>query len=204
KKRSNQEHEHASFTTDTGPGNTLIDTLAKRYFQKSIDEDGLIAASGNVNLELLEALHKDPWFDESASKSTGPEYFHFDWMSERAEKAGLNLKEIRPDDQLATVTELSAVTIADSIRNRVPRFEESTVYISGGGAHNKHLVSRIREHLDKIQVRNFSELGYDPDAKEAMVFAVLANEMMAGEGFEFDNADGSVKKLNFGKISFPR
>ena len=203
KKRINQEHGHGSFTTDTGPGNTLIDMLAKRYFQKSIDEDGLIAASGNVHRELLEEMFKDPWFDESVSKSTGPEYFHFDWMSERAEKAGLNLKEIRPDDQLATVTELSAVTIAESIRNRVPRFEENSVYISGGGAHNNHLVSRIREHLDGIPVRNLSELGYDPDAKEAMIFAVLANEMLAGEGFEFDRGDGSVKKLNFGKISFP-
>lgn len=193
-----------SFTTDTGPGNTLIDNLAYLYFQKQFDDDGMIAASGTVNRKLLEILLDDDWFREEESKSTGPEYFNFGWIKKRAENEGLNLQKIRPDDQLATITELSAITIAENIKNRVPDYEKCPIYISGGGAHNKHLVSRIKGHLGKSTIRDFSELGYNPDAKEALIFAVLANEMLAGEGFDFESDEGSVRKLNFGKISFPK
>jgi anhydro-N-acetylmuramic acid kinase len=200
---ADSQSDLSSFTTDTGPGNTLIDNLAYIYFQKPFDEDGMIASSGNINRKLLRALLEDPWFGKEETKSTGPEYFNYEWVSKRAEKAGSNLKKIRADDQLATVTELSAHTIAENIREHVPGYEECTIYISGGGAHNQHLVSRIKEHLGRTVVRDFSELGYDPDAKEAMIFAVLANEMLAGEGFDFENDEGSVHKLNFGKISFP-
>ncbi len=195
--------DQSSFTTDTGPGNTLIDNLAYIYFQKQFDEDGMIASSGNINRKLLDVLLEDAWFNEEKSKSTGPEYFNFNWISERAEQAGLNLKKIRPDDQLATVTELSAITIAENMKERVPGFKTCTIYTSGGGAHNKYLLSRLEEHLGETEFRDFTGLGFDPDAKEALIFAVLANEMIAGEGFDFEGRRGEVKKLNFGKISFP-
>jgi anhydro-N-acetylmuramic acid kinase len=195
--------DQSSFTTDTGPGNTLIDNLAYIYFQKPFDEDGMIAASANINRKLLDALLKDDWFRAEESKSTGPEYFNHNWIMERAEQSGLNLKKIRPDDQLATVTELSAITIAESIKESVSGFDECTIYTSGGGAHNKHLALRLKEHLPGTVFRDFADLGFDPDAKEAIIFAVLANEMIAGEGFVFESEDGASRKLNFGKISFP-
>ncbi|PWN08080.1 anhydro-N-acetylmuramic acid kinase [Rhodohalobacter mucosus] len=198
-----RQGEYDSFTTDTGPGNTLIDTLSNRYFQKMFDKEGLLAASGKINRDLLDALFSDPWFNESAPKSTGPEYFHYAWMAVRAEQAGLSLNKIPPVDQLATVTELTARTIAQNIRENVPEYEECAIYVSGGGAHNGYLVSRMKEHVVNTTVHDFSELGFDPDAKEAMIFAVLANEMLAGEGFDFERGDGSIQKLNFGKISFP-
>ena len=192
-----------SFTTDTGPGNTLIDNLTYIYFQKPFDEGGMIAASGNINRKLLDALLDDDWFRAGESKSTGPEYFNHNWITERAEQVGLNLKKIRPDDQLATVTELSAITIAENIKERVPGLKMSTIYTSGGGIHNKHLLARLKEHLGGTEFRDFAELGFDPDAKESLIFAVLANEMIAGEGFDFESEDGSSRKVNFGKISFP-
>ncbi len=195
--------DQASFTTDTGPGNTLIDNLAYVYFQKAFDEDGMIAASGNLNRKLLDALLEDEWFGERDSKSTGPEYFNYGWITERAKAAGLNLEKIRPDDQLATITELSAITIAESIKEQVPGYAESEIYVSGGGARNPYLILRIREHLGGAKIRDFSELGFDPDAKEALIFAVLANEMLAGEGFDFVRRDVSKRNVNFGKISFP-
>lgn len=195
--------DQISFTTDTGPGNTLIDSLAAHYFQKPFDKDGLIAVSGNINRKLLDVLLSDPWFGASGAKSTGPEYFNPEWMAARAEQAGLNLNDILPEDQLATVTELTARTIVQNIRENVPELEECAIFISGGGAHNRYLVSRIKEHMGDTPVRDLSELGYDPDAKEAMIFAVMANEMLAGEGFDFESGDGMPQKLNFGKISFP-
>jgi anhydro-N-acetylmuramic acid kinase len=195
--------DQGSFTTDTGPGNTLIDNLAYIYFQKPFDDDGMIAASGDINQKLLGVLLDDVWFQAEESKSTGPEYFNFNWIMERTEQAGINLKKIRPDDQLATVTELSAITIAENIKERVPGFEKCTIYISGGGAHNKHLLYRLKEHLKGTEFHDFAGLGFDPDAKEALIFAVLANEMIAGDGFDFEESGGEVRKINFGKISFP-
>jgi anhydro-N-acetylmuramic acid kinase len=195
--------DQGSFTTDTGPGNTLIDNLAYIYFQKPFDEDGMIAASGNINRKLLDVLLEDTWFNGEKSKSTGPEYFNFNWITERAEQAGINLKKIRPDDQLATVTELSAITIAENMKERVPGYKKCAIYTSGGGTHNKYLLSRLKEHLGETEFSDFAGLGFDPDAKEALIFAVLANEMIAGEGFDFSSNDGSTRKINFGKISFP-
>lgn len=199
-----QDHPNEkSFTTDTGPGNTLIDNLTYIYFQKPFDKDGQIAGSGHVNKKLLKALLDDEWFSEEDSKSTGPEYFNFNWMVERAEKAGVNLKKIKPEDQLTTITQLSAMTIAESIKHQVADYQNSAIYVSGGGAHNPYLIDQIKVHLEGLEIQHFSELGFDPDAKEALIFAVLANEMIAGEGFDFESKTGSTRKLNFGKISFP-
>lgn len=191
-----------SFTTDTGPGNTLIDNVVQNYFNQPYDNDGKIALSGNVNDELLNFLSEDSWFDEKNSKSTGPEYFNVGWIERFAKNAGMNLKNIKPEDLVATVTELSAKTIAESITANVKKPQDSQIYASGGGAHNPVLMNRLKELLGQENLHDFSKLGFDPDAKEAIIFAVLANEMLAGEGFEFES-NGEKKNINFGKISFP-
>jgi anhydro-N-acetylmuramic acid kinase len=103
---------------------------------------------------------------------------------------------------VATVTELSAQTIADNIQKHCTNSQDAVIYVSGGGARNPVLTERIQELIPGKKFRNISELGIDPDAKEAVIFAVLANEMLAGEGFPFD-ADNGTRKVNFGKISFP-
>lgn len=194
--------DEISFTTDTGPGNTLIDKFAYTYFQKPFDEDGKIAESGNINKPLLEALLKDKWFDSVRTKSTGPEYFSTDWIHECAEVAGIVLKKIRPDDLLATITELTAISIAENVKNSVKNVHECVIFTSGGGAHNSFLMSRLKKHLKETEFRDFSAMGFDPDAKEALIFAVLANEAVTGDGFEVQNEEGVTRTVNFGKISF--
>lgn len=191
-----------SFTTDTGPGNTLIDNVVQKFFNKPYDKDGKIASSGKVNIELLNLLSSDSWFDEKKSKSTGPEYFNVGWIERVTKNAGIKLKSINPEDLVATVTELSAITIAQSIMANVKNPGESQIYVSGGGAHNPVLINRLKELLGQENLHDFSKLGFDPDAKEAIIFAVLANEMLAGDGFEFE-PNGEKKNINFGKISFP-
>ena len=191
------------FTTDTGPGNTLINKLAQKFFNREFDEDAEIALSGNINPVLMDAFLQDPWFSESGPKSTGPEYFSLDWIEKRAEEANIEFGEIATEDILATVTELSAYTIAESISFAIQECENVKVYVSGGGAHNPFMMQRIKVHLSGVEIAPFSSLGYDPDAKEAMIFAVLANEMLAGDGFLFKDTSGNKFRLNFGKISFP-
>lgn len=192
----------ASYTTDTGPGNTLIDNIVQHYFDRPFDKDGAIAGRGSVHDDLLQNLRDDPWFSESGSKSTGPEYFNLQWLMDKIKNTGSDPVSITPEDIVATATELSACTIADSIKINASDFTDATIYVSGGGARNPELTNRIQNLLPAYDVRNFSDLGMDPDAKEAVIFAVLANEMLAGDGFEFDAVSGS-RKVNFGKISFP-
>lgn len=191
-------HQH-SFTTDTGPGNTLIDKLSQAYFNIPFDKDAAIAKTGSVNQKLLGVLRGDDWFSSADSKTTGPEYFSLQWLYERCNEAGFEPDSVKPEDLIRTATELSARTIAESIEKHL--FEKNAaVYVSGGGAHNPLLIQRISDLLPLCSMKPFAELGMDPDAKEAVLFAVLANEMLAGNGFNFFNGRN---KVNFGKISFP-
>lgn len=192
-----------SFTTDTGPGNTLIDNFSQSFFSKPFDEDGKIASSGKVNEELLASLVEDSFFDKKGSKSTGPEYFNPEWVNKRASGSGIDFSQIKKEDVMATLTELSAVTLVNNVRDNVPADVQPQIYISGGGARNPCLVKRIRELLPGWRIMSSSQLGIDPDAKEAVIFAVLANEMLAGTGFSFETDNGTAENINFGKISFP-
>jgi len=191
------------FSTDTGPGNTLIDAVMKSRFDKPFDKGGKIAASGNVIKPLLNKMLQDPWFESKEEKSTGPEYFNLKWIMEKEELAGFSGSDISDKDMVATVTELTARTIAESIQNHTPEGLPMVIYPSGGGAHNGYLMKRIKNYLDQIEVRPFTELGFSPDAKEAVIFAVLANETLAGKGFNFSTKYGSDQNVHFGKISFP-
>lgn len=198
-----KESGEKPFTTDTGPGNTLIDNLSQIHFSKPFDQDGKIAASGDINEKLLEQFLSDGFFAKHVAKTTGPEYFNPEWINKRAERAGLNLAEIPVEDVMATVTELSAATITENIIRTIPAGQKPDIFVSGGGARNLYLMRQIQKKAPDLEVRNISELGIDPDAKEAVIFAVLANEMLAGNGFNFKMEEGQKQKVNFGKISFP-
>lgn len=189
-------------TTDTGPGNTLIDKLCQELLNIPYDENARIAATGNINEKLLQVMHSDSWFDSRESKTTGPEYFSMEWLSEKCNDASIDMNSIKPEDIIRTATELSSQTIAASISSCL-KGQKAAIYVSGGGAHNLLMMERITSLLGDCTVQNFSELGMDPDAKEAVIFAVLANEMLAGKGFIMSGLDASEKKMNFGKISFP-
>jgi len=191
-----------TFTTDTGPGNTLIDALTIHFFHKPYDKDGEIAFSGKVNQPLLDELLRDSWLDEKSSKTTGPEYFNLEWIRKKADNLKISIDEIPPENLVRTASELTARTISENIKKHIDEVGLFTLYASGGGAHNPYVMKRIKEHLHGVKIKDIQELGISADAKEAVLFAVLANEMLAGEGFELKR-NGKRKKVNFGKISFP-
>ena len=186
-------------TTDTGPGNTLIDNAVQKYFDDDFDKDGHIAKRGTVHATALQALKSDSYFESSLPKTTGPEFFNMNWVDNRLSKAGVH--NLSSEDLVATLTRLTAETIAETINNISDDDSNTSLYVSGGGFHNPVLMEWLRELLPDFAIGSFAEIGFNPDAKEAVLFAVLANEMLAGEGFLMD-ADGD-KKINFGKISFP-
>lgn len=194
----------AVFVTDTGTANTLIDIYTKHYFsEKSYDKDAAIARTGIVNQTLLAELKSNDFFQRSFPKTIGQELFNFDFVQRALAKT--NLQQISAPDLLATLTRLSAETIAEAIlfvvKNSGTALKDFTVYMSGGGANNPLLVSWLKELL-ACPFKKSDDLGILSDAKEAVLFAILANETVAGGAYNFGTNKG-IPSVTMGKISFP-
>ncbi|TCN57604.1 anhydro-N-acetylmuramic acid kinase [Flavobacterium circumlabens] len=194
----------AVFVTDTGTANTLIDIYTKHYFpEKSYDKDAEIAQSGTVNPELLTELKSNTFFQKSFPKTIGQELFNFEFVQNALSKT--NLTTISAPDLLATLTRLSAETIAEAIlyvvENSPYALEDFKIYMSGGGIHNPLLVKWLAELLP-CEFQKSDDLGILSDAKEAVLFAILANETVAGGDYNFGNSKG-IPSVTMGKISFP-
>jgi len=194
---------HASdkkaITTDTGPGNTLIDRTVQKYFDKDYDHDGRIAKRGTVHAATVKVLKSDSYFHRPIPKTTGPEVFNLDWVESQLSKAGST--NLSAENLVATLTRFTAETIAETIKDTLDEDSHPSLFVSGGGVHNPVLMEWLRELLPNFNIDSFANIGFNPDAKEAVIFAILANEMLAGDGFSIDSTGN--KTINFGKISFP-
>ncbi|SMO56750.1 anhydro-N-acetylmuramic acid kinase [Fodinibius sediminis] len=184
---------------DTGPGNTLMDKAARRCLSRPFDQGGAVAREGTVNEPLLSALKADPYFDLELPKTTGPERFNWEYVSQAQRQSGT--ADLKPEDLLATLTLLTADTIAEAVA-AIPRSGPLQVLVSGGGIHNHFLMDNLEEKLPETTFSSFSEQYFNADAKEAVCFAVLANETLSGKGFHIDPQQPE-RKLHFGKISVP-
>lgn len=192
------------FVTDTGTANTLIDIFTKHFFpEKSYDKDAEIAQTGTVNQTLLTELKSNAFFQKSFPKTIGQELFNKAFVD--AALAKTKLENISAPDLLATLTRLSAETIAEAIlfvvKNTGTPIEEFTVYMSGGGASNPLLVKGLKELLS-CKFQKSDDLGISGDAKEAVLFAVLANETVAGGDYNFGTKK-EIPSVTMGKISLP-
>ena len=152
---------------DTGPGNVLIDLWIARHQGRAYDEDGAWAASGSVNGPLLEALLDEPYFRQPAPKSTGRDLFHEQWLDAKL----VEFPDVAPADVQATLTLLTAVTIARAIQGEGVKPE--AVYVCGGGAYNGTLLRGIGAALDGVKVESTAALGVAPNRVEALAFAWL-------------------------------
>ena len=154
---------------DTGPGNALMDAWIARHLGKEYDADGAWAASGNSIPDLLANMLAEPYFALPAPKSTGRDLFHADWLDAHlAAFAGA-----APADVQATLTRLTALTIAHAIR--ACGAQAGAVYICGGGAYNGTLLRELTAALDgNATVQSTAALGVAPNRVEALAFAWLA------------------------------
>jgi anhydro-N-acetylmuramic acid kinase len=152
---------------DTGPGNALVDAAVGWLTDgvESFDRDGLRAANGQVDEKLLGVLLEEPYYALQAPKSTGKELFHLDYLRRACEQVGVEPS----DDVVATVTALTARTVADACRE----YAVEELLVSGGGARNPTLMRMLAEYLDEVSVRDGADTGVPSDAKEAYVFALL-------------------------------
>ena len=190
------------FSTDIGPGNTILDAFVSKHFSHlRYDKNGEIAKRGAVNEALLNELLRFEFFDAPVPKTTGPEVFNLEYLHQsRLHSQTLTLPK---EDVVATLTAFTAKAIANGIVDAVQTSTDTTVYLSGGGVHNPTLTSAIQAGLPaNFTVKNLAELGIDPDAKEALLFAILANETLAGGPCFKDNRYG-IPETTMGKISLP-
>jgi len=181
--------------TDIGPGNTLIDAACREYFNKPYDKDSKIAVTGLVNDQLLEALLDHPFFKEKAPKTTGPELFNLTYLEDAKQVSGI--KDITPEDVISTLSAFTAKSIANFISANLP--VDCRIFASGGGARNPFVINCLKHLLPQAIIADTNELGIDPDAKEAILFALLGNEALCGEPIHI----GNNPVVLMGKFSFP-
>jgi anhydro-N-acetylmuramic acid kinase len=180
---------------DTGPGNMVIDALAREYTggRQNYDRGGRIAASGSVRRELLDDLLRDPYYRRRPPKSAGREQYGAEFV-ERLKRTKFPLPDL-----ISTATVLTAATIAAAIRRSVKGPAE--VIVSGGGVHNPQIMGHLAAFLPTASIASSAAYGIDPDGKEAVAFAVLAYETWRRRPANLPSATGARRTVILGAIT---
>lgn len=166
---------------DTGPGNGLMNLWAQQHFNQNYDSAGQIAASGACIQPLLDAMLADDYFAKPPPKSTGREYFNASWLKP------YNLSEYAPTDVLCTLTHLTALTLADSIK----LYQPERLLVCGGGAHNHYLMQQLAEYCGGGSITATTAVGMHPDWAEAVAFAWLAQQKIQGRPGNLKSVTGA-------------
>jgi anhydro-N-acetylmuramic acid kinase len=179
------------FGTDTGPGNSLMDAYCVNRLAIPFDRNGAMAQKGSVLEKELKKMLTSKFFKNKAPKSTGKEIFNFNFIPK-------SLLKSDKSDVLATLTELTAVSIAKAIRKENHSVKE--IYVCGGGIKNKTLMQRLSYHLN-TKVNSTSELGFDPQAIESMAFGWLAYKRINNIPSDVRLGNNRVIKALLGSVS---
>lgn len=183
---------------DTGPGNMIIDELCKIFFKKNYDKDGEIGNVGKVSQEVLDFMMDHEYMDITPPKSTGREIFGEHYVK--------NLVATFPDfsaqDLIATSTMFTAKTIAFHYEKYIFPFNEiHEIIIAGGGSYNRTLMRFLKELLPNKKVMTGEEFGINSNSKEAIAFAILANETLHGNPSNAKSATGAKENVILGSVT---
>ena len=191
----------AVFSSDIGPGNTLMDAYMQRHFPgQYYDKDARVAAAGKVSEPLLLALKQDDFFALNFPKTTGPEVFNLHYLDAAQHASGT--AQLSHADVMTTLNRFSADMIIAAIKQTTAALDKFVIYASGGGIHNPLLMKQLQQALPEVCIKTTADLAINPDAKEAVLFAILANECVAGGKQKFSNAREGIPGVTMGKISF--
>ncbi|PEE33394.1 anhydro-N-acetylmuramic acid kinase AnmK [Bacillus cereus] len=197
-----QLSEKSVIAFDTGSGNMVMDEVCQRLFQLSYDQNGNIAKQGVVVEEVLTYCMNHPFLKMNPPKSTGREQFGEEFVSELLKRFEKHSKE----NILTTVTRFTANSIVYHYKEFIlPYYEIDEVILGGGGSYNDTLVEMIRHGLKEEKCALFlqEDIGYSSEAKEAIAFAILANETYHRNPSNVPSATGAKNSVILGNITFP-
>lgn len=190
---------YETFGFDTGVGNIMIDYCCNKFFDMPYDEDGQIAASGTVSESWLSCLLEDEYYYLSPPKTTGREYFSPQYIEN-----ALKLAPTEPKDIIATLTALTAKSIAEAYSRYVyPITDIKAAVVGGGGAYNKTLMKHLRSYLPKhIELETHEDYGISNNFKEVMAFALLGYCTYYGIPNNLPSCTGAKKRVVLGKLTY--
>ena len=190
---------------DTGPGNALIDGVARRLLERPLDRDGAVGATGQPSGSLVETILADAWFEVAPPRSTGRERFGdaaVEALAGAARAEGLSAA-----DALATAAEVTARSVAESLARWAPAWP-AVVHASGGGTRNRTVMRALERALERVasagrpapEIRDVGDSGVPASAKEAVCFAVLGHEALHGRRNSLAGATGARHDSVLGAI----
>ncbi|WP_163247922.1 anhydro-N-acetylmuramic acid kinase AnmK [Bacillus tropicus] len=197
-----QKSDQNVIAFDTGPGNMIIDEVCQRLFQLPYDQNGEIAEQGEVVDEILTYCMNHPFLKMNPPKSTGREQFGEEFVSQLLKRYEKHSKE----NILTTVTMFTASSIVHHYKEFIlPYYEIDEVILGGGGSYNNTLVEMIRYELkdEKCTIFIQEDIGYSSEAKEAIAFAILANETYHRNPSNVPSATGAKKSVVLGNVTYP-
>lgn len=190
---------------DTGPGNMLMDRIIQLHTKgkETYDKEGRLASAGKVNKELLDKLLADPYYSHPPPKSTGEELFGHEMVTTLY--TYIENEMITLEDMMATLLSLTVESIVSSYKNYIfSKWDIYEIIFSGGGCNNPILMDKLRTKLEPIKFSSSDDYGIPSDAKEAVAFAVLANELISGNMNNLPGVTGAQRKVPMGKIALGR
>lgn len=181
---------------DIGPANALVDAVVStdQGVGRSFDEDGRLALAGTVVPGLLEVLLDEPYYRQPPPKSTGKELFHVAYVRSALRRWG---GSVRLEDLVATLVELTARTVAEALRTA----GVTRVFASGGGVRNPALMRAVAAAAPEVEVSTTRELGLDPDAKEAVAFALIGWSTLHGIPASVPSCTGAHGARVLGRVT---
>ncbi len=187
-----------TFAFDNGAGNMLIDYFVKKLFDEPYDKNGELASKGNVDTDWLKELLKEPYYAVEPPKSTGRELFNNIYAENIFKTAPKNKYDV-----IATITALTAVSIAESYKKFIiPKTSIEEVVIGGGGAYNSILLSMLQKEIPSVQVKTHEDFGIPNKLKEAIAFAYLGYYTLLNKTNNVPSCTGAKMSVVMGKIAY--
>ena len=183
---------------DCGPANGPLDALMRLKLGQHCDVDGTLALSGTVNSGLYQLLISNPYFSKKLPKSTGLELFGSRWLAEICDA----YPQLSNEDILATLCAVVAYGVSSSLASA--GLSPPTIYLCGGGRHNRALVKTLQSEMPGIVFADYSQLGFDADLREAIAFALLADAKLLGEDSTWPSTTGAAKPSVLGNVVHSR
>ncbi|HYQ87177.1 MAG TPA: anhydro-N-acetylmuramic acid kinase [Bacteroidota bacterium] len=188
------------FAFDTGPGNMVIDSLTEIFFRKPFDAGGSIAAAGAIIPSLLAWMVRHPYLAKRPPKSTGREVFGKPFVKKLIRRAHGRSGR----DMITTASEFTALSVYLGYRRFIRgKMKAQELLVSGGGARNPYIMDALRRYFSGLKISTTDETLLPADAKEAICFALLANETISGNTANVPGATGAVRPTILGTICPP-